>query len=154
MTARLSREPRMQSGRKDRPCDASTGPHRRSRPPPPPRLRSLPVLPSALPRAKLVLAMGAPSGESSDAITATFDAVLLLAHGARDPNWRKPFERLHADVRARLGAIPVVLAFLELAAPTSKKPRPRSFARERARPRRARSFSRAEGTSPKTFPPS
>lgn len=47
-----------------------------------------------------------------------FDAVILLAHGARDSNWRKPFERLHAEVHARLGAIPVMLAFLELAAPT------------------------------------
>jgi len=42
---------------------------------------------------------------------------LLLAHGARDPAWAQPFERVAARVRARSPATPVTLAFLEFMSP-------------------------------------
>lgn len=42
--------------------------------------------------------------------------LILFAHGARDPRWRAPFDRLHALVRARHDG-PVALAFLELMTP-------------------------------------
>lgn len=38
--------------------------------------------------------------------------VLLLAHGSRDPEWRKPFDAILQQVRAR-GVQPVALGFLE-----------------------------------------
>ena len=42
--------------------------------------------------------------------------LILFAHGARDPRWREPFDRLHAVVQARHDG-PVRLAFLELMPP-------------------------------------
>jgi sirohydrochlorin cobaltochelatase len=42
--------------------------------------------------------------------------LILFAHGARDPRWREPFDRLHTIVQVRHDA-PVVLAFLELMTP-------------------------------------
>ncbi|HEV2977451.1 MAG TPA: CbiX/SirB N-terminal domain-containing protein [Casimicrobiaceae bacterium] len=42
--------------------------------------------------------------------------LILFGHGARDPQWVQPFERLAAKVRARTTA-EVSLAFLELIAP-------------------------------------
>jgi sirohydrochlorin cobaltochelatase len=39
-------------------------------------------------------------------------ALILFAHGARDPRWREPFDRLHAIVSDRHPG-PVGLAFLE-----------------------------------------
>ena len=39
--------------------------------------------------------------------------MILFAHGARDPRWAEPFERLRDKVSARVDAIPVTLAFLE-----------------------------------------
>ena len=43
-------------------------------------------------------------------------ALILFAHGARDPRWREPFDRLHALVSARRAG-PVALAFLEMMQP-------------------------------------
>ena len=43
--------------------------------------------------------------------------VILFAHGARDPRWAEPFERLAALVGRRVGAGRVALAFLELMTP-------------------------------------
>jgi sirohydrochlorin cobaltochelatase len=43
--------------------------------------------------------------------------LVLLAHGARDPHWRKPFDALADRVRARCPAIEVRLAFLEIMEP-------------------------------------
>jgi sirohydrochlorin cobaltochelatase len=43
--------------------------------------------------------------------------LILLAHGARDPQWREPFERLADRVREKRPDIAVSLAFLELMAP-------------------------------------
>jgi sirohydrochlorin cobaltochelatase len=44
-------------------------------------------------------------------------ALVLFAHGARDPKWAAPFERLQQLVQARLPDVAVSLAFLELMAP-------------------------------------
>jgi len=43
--------------------------------------------------------------------------LILLAHGARDPRWREPFDRLVERVRAKRPALAVRLAFLELMTP-------------------------------------
>jgi sirohydrochlorin cobaltochelatase len=45
-------------------------------------------------------------------------ALVLFAHGARDPRWGAPFEAIAAAVRARAPALEVRLAYLELMAPT------------------------------------
>ena len=39
--------------------------------------------------------------------------LILFAHGARDPRWAEPFERLRDKVSTRMEGIPVTLAFLE-----------------------------------------
>ena len=43
--------------------------------------------------------------------------LLLFVHGARDPRWAEPFERLRARIRERHPELPVTLAFLEHLAP-------------------------------------
>jgi len=43
--------------------------------------------------------------------------LVLFAHGARDPRWAEPFERLRHKVAALRPDAPVVLAFLELMTP-------------------------------------
>lgn len=46
--------------------------------------------------------------------------ILLFAHGARDPNWAKPFQRtqaLLAELPTAQGQVPVELAFLEFMQP-------------------------------------
>lgn len=45
-------------------------------------------------------------------------ALVLFAHGARDPQWARPFEQMVARIRERNPGIAVVLAFLELMAPS------------------------------------
>ncbi|MFO1305659.1 MAG: CbiX/SirB N-terminal domain-containing protein [Burkholderiales bacterium] len=44
--------------------------------------------------------------------------LVLFAHGARDPRWREPFERLEAKVRALRPDLVVSLAFLEMMEPS------------------------------------
>jgi sirohydrochlorin cobaltochelatase len=44
-------------------------------------------------------------------------ALILFAHGARDPEWANPMRRVQAVVRERLPGVPVELAFLEFMAP-------------------------------------
>ncbi|MDR6583994.1 cobalamin biosynthesis protein CbiX [Herbaspirillum sp. BH-1] len=44
-------------------------------------------------------------------------SLILFAHGARDPAWAAPFERLRALTRAAMPAVGVELAFLELMQP-------------------------------------
>ena len=44
-------------------------------------------------------------------------ALILFAHGARDPKWAEPFEALATRVRALAPALPVRLAFLESMTP-------------------------------------
>jgi sirohydrochlorin cobaltochelatase len=43
--------------------------------------------------------------------------IILFAHGARDPRWAEPFERLAVRVRARTPGTEVRLAFLERMTP-------------------------------------
>jgi sirohydrochlorin cobaltochelatase len=45
-------------------------------------------------------------------------AVVLFAHGARDPEWARPFERIRALVSQVLPETQVELAFLERMAPS------------------------------------
>ena len=44
-------------------------------------------------------------------------AIVLFAHGARDPEWALPFEKIAEMVRSRQVETPVVLAYLELMQP-------------------------------------
>lgn len=44
-------------------------------------------------------------------------AIILFAHGARDPQWAEPFRKMRERVAAQLPGIPVELAFLELMVP-------------------------------------
>jgi sirohydrochlorin cobaltochelatase len=46
------------------------------------------------------------------------DALILFAHGSRDPEWVRPFEALRAAVAASAPHARVVLAYLESSAPT------------------------------------
>lgn len=45
------------------------------------------------------------------------NALVLFAHGARDPRWAVPFERLRDIAQAQLPGTDVSLAFLELMSP-------------------------------------
>jgi sirohydrochlorin cobaltochelatase len=45
------------------------------------------------------------------------DAVIVFAHGARDPEWAQPIERLAALIAERLPGTPVRCAYLELMQP-------------------------------------
>ena len=45
-------------------------------------------------------------------------AIILFAHGARDPEWANPLRRIQAVVRERMVEVPVELAFLEFIAPS------------------------------------
>jgi sirohydrochlorin cobaltochelatase len=45
------------------------------------------------------------------------NGLILFAHGARDPRWREPFERLSAKVRTERPEVAVRLAFLEFMEP-------------------------------------
>ena len=49
--------------------------------------------------------------------TAHTTGLLLFAHGARDPQWARPFEAVAARCRAQRGDQRVALAFLEFMAP-------------------------------------
>lgn len=44
-------------------------------------------------------------------------ALILFAHGARDPEWANPMRRVQAEIRQRLADVPVELAFLEFMSP-------------------------------------
>ena len=44
-------------------------------------------------------------------------ALILFAHGARDPEWARPLQRLADAVRAMAPGTPVLTAFLELMEP-------------------------------------
>lgn len=45
-------------------------------------------------------------------------AIILFAHGSRNPQWREPFEAIAAQVRANAPEVRVELAFLELMSPS------------------------------------
>ena len=53
--------------------------------------------------------------ESDD--NSAMDGLILFAHGARDPRWREPFERLADKVRGARPQLAVSLAFLEMMSP-------------------------------------
>lgn len=44
-------------------------------------------------------------------------ALVLFAHGARDPRWAEPFQRLQSAVQMQSPELTVTLAFLELMSP-------------------------------------
>ena len=44
-------------------------------------------------------------------------ALVLFAHGARDPEWANPLRRVQAAIRQRAAGVAVELAFLEFMAP-------------------------------------
>ncbi len=44
-------------------------------------------------------------------------ALILFGHGARDPRWAEPFQRLQSLLQSRLPDVEVSLAFLELMSP-------------------------------------
>lgn len=44
-------------------------------------------------------------------------ALVLFAHGARDPRWAEPFQRLQRITQAQIPDVTVSLAFLELMTP-------------------------------------
>ena len=43
--------------------------------------------------------------------------LVLFAHGARDPEWARPFEAIRDRVRAQRPEYPIALAYLEIMAP-------------------------------------
>jgi sirohydrochlorin cobaltochelatase len=45
------------------------------------------------------------------------DALVLFAHGARDPQWSVPFQRILADVQRRAPERVAMLAYLEFTQP-------------------------------------
>ena len=47
----------------------------------------------------------------------TSEAIVLFAHGARDPAWAAPFQRIAERIRAASPDVRVELAFLELMSP-------------------------------------
>lgn len=44
-------------------------------------------------------------------------AIVLFAHGSRDPLWHRPMETVATLIRERAPAVPVVCAYLELSQP-------------------------------------
>ena len=47
----------------------------------------------------------------------TSPAIVLLAHGSRDPQWRQPIEAIAARIRARQPGTVVVCTYLEMCEP-------------------------------------
>lgn len=45
-------------------------------------------------------------------------ALILFAHGARDPEWANPMRRVQAAIRLQVSDMPVELAFLEFLTPS------------------------------------
>ena len=58
------------------------------------------------------------AGQAASYNRAMSSGLVLFAHGARDPRWREPFDRLATQLRAARPNLPLRLAFLELMAPT------------------------------------
>ena len=63
---------------------------------------------SQLPPGEGIIAMSKSTSDS---------ALVLFAHGSRDPKWAEPFEAIQALIRAQAPDMPVELAFLELMQP-------------------------------------
>jgi sirohydrochlorin cobaltochelatase len=45
-------------------------------------------------------------------------AIVLFAHGSREPGWARPFERIAESLAKRLPGVPVKVAYLERMTPT------------------------------------
>ncbi|MDT8997970.1 CbiX/SirB N-terminal domain-containing protein [Paucibacter sp. APW11] len=45
------------------------------------------------------------------------DGLLLFAHGARDPSWAQPFQRIAERIAVSRPGVPLALAYLELMQP-------------------------------------
>ena len=48
---------------------------------------------------------------------ASTSGLILYVHGARDPRWSEPFQRLRVRIHERMPDLPVTVAFLEHATP-------------------------------------
>jgi sirohydrochlorin cobaltochelatase len=57
-------------------------------------------------------------GFANDRKHAMQTALILFAHGARDPEWAEPMRRVQAAIRRQRPDVPIELAFLEFMAPT------------------------------------
>jgi sirohydrochlorin cobaltochelatase len=44
-------------------------------------------------------------------------AIILFAHGARDPEWAQPFRKIQRAIRSKRPGVAVELAFLEISEP-------------------------------------
>jgi sirohydrochlorin cobaltochelatase len=44
--------------------------------------------------------------------------IVLFAHGARDPEWARPFEEIRSRVRSSRPEYPIEIAYLEIMSPT------------------------------------
>lgn len=55
---------------------------------------------------------------SNSALSTKHSALILFAHGARDPDWSVPFRNIQRKVAARCPDLAVELAFLESTPPT------------------------------------
>ena len=53
----------------------------------------------------------------TDPYTCAMTGLILFAHGARDPRWAEPFERLRQKVEIACPGVPVALAYLDLMTP-------------------------------------
>ena len=62
-------------------------------------------------------ARAAPAASAPPAST-DVRGIVLFAHGARDPQWARPFEEIRARVRASRPEYPIALAYLEQMSPT------------------------------------
>src|SRR6187200_346476 len=64
-------------------------------------------------------ARAAPAASAALASTdpAMTPAIILFAHGARDPGWAEPFRKIKRALEARRPGVTVELAFLELMEP-------------------------------------
>ena len=62
-----------------------------------------------------------PVGDVSDRLEdlmKSASSLILIAHGSKDPRWRKPFERLVGSLKSDLGENGVFLSYMEFAEPT------------------------------------
>lgn len=68
----------------------------------------------------LMCAMDRPPKPAPSAATATDSqsAILLVAHGSPDPDWRRPLEAAHRRLQALLPNRKVALAYMELCGPS------------------------------------
>jgi sirohydrochlorin cobaltochelatase len=59
-----------------------------------------------------------PDTDEEDARMSGTQGVILFGHGARDPEWARPMERVRARMAERQPGLAVELAFMEFLSPT------------------------------------